>query len=94
MLVWNWCDKRQFRLTVKKHGGGSVMILAMQLEFPFIIFSFFFSLFWMEVMQCSSAMDILFLMDSSYSMGKGSFERSKHFAVKLSQALDIGPDKV
>lgn len=45
-------------------------------------------------MQCSSAMDILFLMDGSYSMGKGSFERSKHFAVKLSQALDIGPDKV
>ncbi|XP_011486279.1 von Willebrand factor A domain-containing protein 2 [Oryzias latipes] len=47
-----------------------------------------------DMMQCSSAMDILFLMDSSYSMGKGSFERSKHFAVKLSQALDIGPDKV
>uniref|UniRef100_A0A3B3CX14 von Willebrand factor A domain containing 2 n=1 Tax=Oryzias melastigma TaxID=30732 RepID=A0A3B3CX14_ORYME len=46
-----------------------------------------------DMMQCSSAMDILFLMDGSYSMGKGSFERSKHFAVKLSQALDIGPDK-
>lgn len=47
-----------------------------------------------EVMQCSAAMDILFLMDGSYSVGKGSFERSKHYAVKLCQALDIGPDKV
>lgn len=47
-----------------------------------------------EVMQCSTAMDVLFLMDGSYSVGKGSFERSKHYAVKLCQALDIGPDKV
>lgn len=47
-----------------------------------------------EVMQCSAAMDILFLMDGSYSVGKGSFERSKHYAVKLCQALDIRPDKV
>lgn len=45
-------------------------------------------------MQCSAAMDILFLMDGSYSVGKGSFERSKHFALKLCQALDIGADKV
>uniref|UniRef100_A0A3P8THE3 von Willebrand factor A domain containing 2 n=1 Tax=Amphiprion percula TaxID=161767 RepID=A0A3P8THE3_AMPPE len=47
-----------------------------------------------EMMQCSAAMDILFLMDGSYSVGKGSFERSKHYAIKLCQALDIGPDKV
>ncbi|XP_061561834.1 von Willebrand factor A domain-containing protein 2 [Phycodurus eques] len=47
-----------------------------------------------EMMQCSAAMDILFLMDGSYSVGKGSFERSKHFAIKVCQALDIGPDKV
>uniref|UniRef100_A0A8C4I061 von Willebrand factor A domain containing 2 n=1 Tax=Dicentrarchus labrax TaxID=13489 RepID=A0A8C4I061_DICLA len=47
-----------------------------------------------EMMQCSAAMDILFLMDGSYSMGKGSFERSKHYAIKLCQALDVGPDKV
>ncbi|XP_041671865.1 von Willebrand factor A domain-containing protein 2 isoform X2 [Cheilinus undulatus] len=47
-----------------------------------------------EMMQCSAAMDILFLMDGSYSVGKGSFERSKHYAIKLSQALDISPDKV
>lgn len=47
-----------------------------------------------EVMQCSAAMDVLFLMDGSYSVGKGSFERSKHYAIKLCQALDIGPDKV
>lgn len=46
------------------------------------------------VMRCSAAMDILFLMDGSYSVGKGSFERSKHYAIKLCQALDIGPDKV
>ncbi|XP_077407148.1 von Willebrand factor A domain-containing protein 2 [Vanacampus margaritifer] len=47
-----------------------------------------------EMMQCSAVMDILFLLDGSYSVGKGSFERSKHFAMKLCQALDIGPDKV
>ncbi|TKS89620.1 domain-containing protein 2 [Collichthys lucidus] len=47
-----------------------------------------------EMMQCSAAMDILFLMDGSYSVGKGSFERSKHYAIKLCQALDIRPDKV
>lgn len=48
----------------------------------------------MKVMQCSAAMDVLFLMDGSYSVGKGSFERSKHYAIKLCQALDTGPDKV
>lgn len=47
-----------------------------------------------EVMQCSSAMDILFLMDGSYSIGKGTFERSKHYAVKLCEGLDVAPDKV
>ncbi|XP_055085760.1 von Willebrand factor A domain-containing protein 2 [Periophthalmus magnuspinnatus] len=47
-----------------------------------------------EMMKCSAAMDILFLLDGSYSVGKGSFERSKHYAIKLSQALDIGPQKV
>ncbi|XP_075950322.1 von Willebrand factor A domain-containing protein 2 [Anarhichas minor] len=47
-----------------------------------------------EMMQCSAAMDILFLMDGSYSVGKGSFERSKHYAIKLCHALDIRPDKV
>ncbi|KAI3365245.1 hypothetical protein L3Q82_010339, partial [Scortum barcoo] len=41
-----------------------------------------------------TAMDILFLMDGSYSVGKGSFERSKHYAVKVCEALDIAPDKV
>ncbi|XP_017290446.1 von Willebrand factor A domain-containing protein 2 [Kryptolebias marmoratus] len=47
-----------------------------------------------EMMLCSAAVDILFLMDGSHSIGKGSFERSKHYAIKLCQALDIGPDKV
>ncbi|XP_053722048.1 von Willebrand factor A domain-containing protein 2 [Synchiropus splendidus] len=45
-------------------------------------------------MQCSAAMDILFLMDGSYSVGRGGFERSRHYALKLCQALDVGPEKV
>ncbi|KAM4715806.1 von Willebrand factor A domain-containing protein 2 isoform 2-T2 [Anableps anableps] len=47
-----------------------------------------------EMMQCSAVIDILFLMDGSYSIGKGTFERSKHYAVKLCEALDVAPDKV
>ncbi|KAM9426647.1 von Willebrand factor A domain-containing protein 2 [Pholidichthys leucotaenia] len=47
-----------------------------------------------EMMQCSAAMDLLLLMDGSYSVGKGSFERAKHFVIKLCQALDVGLDKV
>ncbi|KAM4527093.1 von Willebrand factor A domain-containing protein 2 [Fundulus diaphanus] len=46
-----------------------------------------------EMMQCSAVIDILFLMDGSYSMGKGTFERSKHYAVKFCEALDVAPDK-
>ncbi|XP_032620057.1 von Willebrand factor A domain-containing protein 2 isoform X2 [Chelonoidis abingdonii] len=45
-------------------------------------------------MQCSASVDILLLLDGSYSIGKGSFERSKHFAGKLCDALDINPDRV
>ncbi|MEE6486772.1 hypothetical protein FKM82_014705 [Ascaphus truei] len=45
-------------------------------------------------MQCSAQLDILFLLDGSNSIGKGSFERSKHFAVKLCDALDLSPDRV
>ncbi|XP_061088350.1 von Willebrand factor A domain-containing protein 2 [Conger conger] len=47
-----------------------------------------------QLMQCSAGIDILFLIDSSYSIGKGSFERSKHFALKFCEALDIQPNKV
>ncbi|XP_040419528.1 von Willebrand factor A domain-containing protein 2 isoform X2 [Cygnus olor] len=47
-----------------------------------------------QLMQCSAAVDILFLLDGSYSVGKGSFERSKHFAGKLCDALDIHPGRV
>ncbi|NXK50218.1 VWA2 protein, partial [Chauna torquata] len=47
-----------------------------------------------QLMQCSAAVDILFLLDGSYSIGKGSFERSKHFASKLCDALDIHPGRV
>jgi len=46
------------------------------------------------VMQCSAAVDVLLLLDGSYSIGKGSFERSKLFAGKLCDALDIHPDRV
>ncbi|XP_073774665.1 von Willebrand factor A domain-containing protein 2 [Danio rerio] len=47
-----------------------------------------------EMMQCSAAMDILFVMDSSYSVGKGGFERSRHYMLKLCEALDVRQDKV
>uniref|UniRef100_A0A673IR54 von Willebrand factor A domain-containing protein 2-like n=1 Tax=Sinocyclocheilus rhinocerous TaxID=307959 RepID=A0A673IR54_9TELE len=47
-----------------------------------------------EMMQCSTAMDILFVMDSSYSVGKGGFERSRHYVLKLCEALDVSTDKV
>ncbi|KAJ7403461.1 hypothetical protein BTVI_76600 [Pitangus sulphuratus] len=47
-----------------------------------------------KLMQCSASLDVLFLLDGSYSIGKGSFERSKHFAGKLCDALDIHPDRV
>ncbi|NXS74981.1 VWA2 protein, partial [Pandion haliaetus] len=46
------------------------------------------------VVQCSALLDVLFLLDGSYSIGRGSFERSKHFAGKLCDALDIHPDRV
>ncbi|XP_007665886.2 von Willebrand factor A domain-containing protein 2 [Ornithorhynchus anatinus] len=47
-----------------------------------------------QLMQCSAAVDILFLLDGSYSIGKGSFETAKYFVVKLCDALDINPDRV
>ncbi|XP_021256307.1 von Willebrand factor A domain-containing protein 2 isoform X2 [Numida meleagris] len=47
-----------------------------------------------QLMWCSASIDILFLLDGSYSIGRGSFERSKHFAGKLCDALDIHPGRV
>ncbi|XP_055502877.1 von Willebrand factor A domain-containing protein 2 isoform X1 [Leucoraja erinacea] len=47
-----------------------------------------------QLMQCSAAIDLLFMLDGSYSIGKGSFERSKHVALKLCDALDINPGRV
>ncbi|XP_067393130.1 von Willebrand factor A domain-containing protein 2 [Emydura macquarii macquarii] len=47
-----------------------------------------------QLMECSASVDILLLLDGSYSIGKRSFERSKHFAGKLCDALDIKPDRV
>ncbi|XP_052467598.1 von Willebrand factor A domain-containing protein 2-like isoform X1 [Carassius gibelio] len=47
-----------------------------------------------EMMQCSTAMDILFVMDSSHSVGKGGFERSRHYVMKLCEALDVSTEKV
>ncbi|XP_036988738.2 von Willebrand factor A domain-containing protein 2 [Artibeus jamaicensis] len=43
---------------------------------------------------CSAAVDILFLLDGSHSIGKGSFERAKHFAITVCDALDVSPDRV
>ncbi|XP_040291131.1 von Willebrand factor A domain-containing protein 2 [Bufo bufo] len=45
-------------------------------------------------MFCSTPLDVLILLDGSNSVGKGSFERSKHFAVKLCDALDISAERV
>ncbi|KAM5139506.1 von Willebrand factor A domain-containing protein 2 [Callospermophilus lateralis] len=47
-----------------------------------------------KMMWCSAAMDVLFLLDGSHSIGKGSFERSKHFAITVCDALDISPGRV
>ncbi|XP_078090638.1 von Willebrand factor A domain-containing protein 2-like [Mustelus asterias] len=47
-----------------------------------------------KLIQCSSVIDILLLLDGSHSIGKGSFERSKHFAAKLCDILDINPDRI
>ncbi|XP_013013597.1 von Willebrand factor A domain-containing protein 2 [Cavia porcellus] len=47
-----------------------------------------------KMMWCSAALDILFLLDGSHSVGKGSFERSKHFAITVCDALDIGLERV
>ncbi|KAM3834423.1 von Willebrand factor A domain-containing protein 2 [Vipera latastei] len=47
-----------------------------------------------QLMNCSAPVDILFLLDGSYSIGKGSFERSKYLTIKLCDALDISPEKV
>ncbi|XP_037661182.1 LOW QUALITY PROTEIN: von Willebrand factor A domain-containing protein 2 [Choloepus didactylus] len=47
-----------------------------------------------KMMWCSAAVDILFLFDGSHSVGKGSFERSKHFAITVCDALDIKPERV
>ncbi|XP_047618066.1 von Willebrand factor A domain-containing protein 2 [Phacochoerus africanus] len=47
-----------------------------------------------KMMWCSAAVDILFLIDGSHSIGKGSFERSKHFAITVCDALDVDPARV
>ncbi|XP_073540758.1 von Willebrand factor A domain-containing protein 2 [Phyllobates terribilis] len=45
-------------------------------------------------MFCSAPLDVLILLDGSNSVGKGSFERSKQFAVKFCDTLDISADRV
>ncbi|XP_054975132.1 von Willebrand factor A domain-containing protein 2 [Sorex araneus] len=47
-----------------------------------------------KMMRCSVAADFLFLLDGSHSVGKGSFERSKHFALTVCDALDISFERV
>ncbi|ELK04939.1 von Willebrand factor A domain-containing protein 2 [Pteropus alecto] len=46
-----------------------------------------------KMMWCSAAMDVLFLIDGSHSIGKGSFERAKHFAITVCDALDVNPER-
>lgn len=48
----------------------------------------------LPVMWCSAAVDVLFLIDGSHSIGKGSFERAKHFAITVCDALDVNPERV
>uniref|UniRef100_A0A8C4QT00 von Willebrand factor A domain containing 2 n=1 Tax=Eptatretus burgeri TaxID=7764 RepID=A0A8C4QT00_EPTBU len=43
---------------------------------------------------CSAMVDIMVLLDGSYSIGKANFERSKHFLSRLCDMLDINPDRV
>ncbi|KAM8924749.1 von Willebrand factor A domain-containing protein 2 [Pelodytes ibericus] len=45
-------------------------------------------------MQCSATIDVLILLDGSNSVGKGAFERSKHFAARLCDSLDISTNRV
>ncbi|XP_073412715.1 von Willebrand factor A domain-containing protein 2 [Dendrobates tinctorius] len=45
-------------------------------------------------MFCSAPLDVLILLDGSSSVGKGGFERAKHFAVKFCDTLDISADRV
>ncbi|XP_012873114.1 PREDICTED: von Willebrand factor A domain-containing protein 2 [Dipodomys ordii] len=47
-----------------------------------------------KMMWCSAALDVLFLLDGSQSIGKGSFERAKHFAITVCDTLDISPKRV
>ncbi|XP_006831551.1 PREDICTED: von Willebrand factor A domain-containing protein 2 [Chrysochloris asiatica] len=47
-----------------------------------------------KMMQCSAALDVLFLLDGSHSVGKRSFERAKHFAITVCDALDISLERV
>ncbi|XP_042314425.1 von Willebrand factor A domain-containing protein 2 [Sceloporus undulatus] len=47
-----------------------------------------------QLMNCSAPVDVMFLLDGSYSIGKGNFERSKYLIIKLCDALDIGREKV
>ncbi|XP_014401895.1 PREDICTED: von Willebrand factor A domain-containing protein 2 [Myotis brandtii] len=47
-----------------------------------------------KTVWCSAAVDVLFLIDGSHSIGKGSFERAKHFAITVCAALDIHPERV
>uniref|UniRef100_A0A8C0WXP0 von Willebrand factor A domain-containing protein 2 n=1 Tax=Castor canadensis TaxID=51338 RepID=A0A8C0WXP0_CASCN len=47
-----------------------------------------------KMMWCSATLDVLFLLDGSHSIGKGSFERCKHFAITICEALDISPERV
>ncbi|XP_072353937.1 von Willebrand factor A domain-containing protein 2-like [Scyliorhinus torazame] len=76
-----------FLMILASQGSGLLQLMADQETIVKILSSG-------RLIQCSSAIDILLLMDGSHSIGKGSFERSKHFAAKLCDVLDINPDRV
>ena len=45
------------------------------------------------ITDCGSA-DIVFLLDSSGSVGSSNFQKQKDFIVRFAQSFDIGPNKV
>ena len=43
------------------------------------------------VPDCSKAADVAFIVDSSASIGKTNWERTKRFLMRIISKLDIGP---
>ena len=47
--------------------------------------------FFFSVPDCSKAADVAFIVDSSGSIGKTNWERTKRFLMRIVSKLDIGP---